>query len=54
MTPKTEDGWVLDDSLDFTDDQMAEIRRLIDAGKVEEAMKLAESIILEKDQASNE
>lgn len=48
--PKTNDGWTLDDSLDFTDIQMAKIRKLVAAGKQDEADKLIEEILTKKDE----
>ena len=46
--PKTKDGWTLDDTPDFTDEQWAQIQQLIAAGKVEEAQKLIDDILKAK------
>jgi len=47
--PKTNDGWTLDDSPDFTDAQLARIRKLIADGKQDEAERLIEEILSKKD-----
>jgi hypothetical protein len=46
--PKTKDGWTLDDSPDFTDEQWAKIQALIAAGKIEEAQKMIADILGKK------
>ena len=48
IMPKTETGWTLDDSPDFTPEQMAEIKKLIDDGREDEAQKLMEKILNDK------
>ena len=47
--PKTNDGWTLDDSPDFTDAQMARIRKLVVDGKQDEADALIDKILAEKE-----
>jgi len=47
--PQTKTGWLLDDTPDFTPEQLAEIQLLIKAGKQDEANKLIAKILAEKD-----
>lgn len=47
--PKIKTGWLLDDTPDFTDEQWEEIQALMKAGKQDEAYKLIEKILAEKD-----
>ncbi len=46
--PKTETGWTLDDTPDFTPEQWEEIQKLIADGKIEEAKKMIEEILNKK------
>ena len=43
--PKTKDGWTLDDTPMFTDEQWAEIQSLLAEGKQAEAEALISSIL---------
>ena len=46
--PKTKDGWTLDDTPDFTPEQWAKIQELIAQGKAEEAQKMMDDILKER------
>jgi len=46
--PKTDNGWTLNDTPDFTPEQWEEIQKLIADGKIEEAQKMIDEILNKK------
>ena len=48
--PKTDDGWTLDDTPMFTEEQWKQIQQLIADGKEEEAQKLIDEILKENNE----
>lgn len=43
--PKTDDEWILDDTKDFTDEQLNEIKNLLLSGKQKEAKEIIDKIL---------